>query len=158
MNGRLSQLVDVSSPQVLLAEHLRQYMLELQRAEKNLILAATDAEMDMYARQMETTERAISKDVEALKKLASEAGKAQIAAFEVAFANFQQISYQVREARRKNTNQQAFALSTGAGRELYYQAEGALRKLTQTNDNEAATLRKRADEAARQVALGARTV
>jgi methyl-accepting chemotaxis protein len=158
INERLSRLVDVSSSQVLFAEHLQQYILELQRAEKNLILAATDDEMETYARQMETTERAIGEDVEALKKLATDDGKAQITAFEAAFASFKQISYQVREARRQNTNHQAFVLSTGEGRELYDRAEAALRALTQFNDKEAATLRKRADEAARQVALGARTV
>jgi methyl-accepting chemotaxis protein len=158
MNERLRQLVDVASPQVLLAEHLQQYMLELQRAEKNLLLSTTDEEMATYTRQMETTERAIGEDIATLKKLASNKINAQIAAFEAAFANFKQISFQVREGRRKNTNQQAFVLSSGVGRELYDQAEAALRTLTQANDKEAATLRKRADESARQVALGGRTV
>ncbi|HEY7492029.1 MAG TPA: MCP four helix bundle domain-containing protein, partial [Candidatus Tectomicrobia bacterium] len=158
MNKRLSQLVDVSSPQVLLAEHLQQYMLELQREEKNLILSTTDEEMATYTEQMETTEQAIGEAIAGLKKLASDAINTQIGTFEAAFANFKQISSQIREGRRKNTNQQAFVLSAGVGRELYDRAEAALRMLTQANDKEAATLRKRADDSARQVALGGRTV
>jgi methyl-accepting chemotaxis protein len=157
MNERLSHLVDVSNSQVLLAEHLQQYMLKLQRAEKNLILSTTDAEMATYTEQMEATERAIGESLEQLKTLAAPIITPQVAAFEAAFASFKQISHQVREKRRQNTNQHAFSLSTGEGRALYDRAEVALRALTQVNDNEAATLRKRADEAARQVAMGGRT-
>jgi ABC-type lipoprotein release transport system permease subunit len=140
MHERLSHLVDVSSPQVLLAEHLQQYMLELQYAEKNLILSTTDEEMATYTKQMETTEWAIGKDIETLKKLASDEINAQIAAFEAAFANFKQILSQVREGHRKNTNQQAFVLLAGVGRELYDRAEAALRMLTQANDGSVSKL------------------
>jgi hypothetical protein len=157
MNERLSHLVDISSSQVLLAEHLQQSMLELQRTEKNLILSTTDVEMATYTEQMEATERTIGENLERLKILAAPIIKPRVAAFEAAFADFKRISHQVREKRRQNTNQQAFSLSTGEGRALYDRAEVALRTLTQVNDNEAATLRKRADESARQVAMGGRT-
>jgi methyl-accepting chemotaxis protein len=157
MNERLSHLVDIANSQVLLAEHLQQYMLELQRAEKNLILSTTDEEMATYTGQMEATERAIGESLERLKTLAAPIIKPRVVAFEAAFANFKHISHQVRAKRRQNTNQHAFSLSTGEGRALYDRAEAALRMLTQVNDHEAATLRKRADEAARQVAMGGRT-
>jgi methyl-accepting chemotaxis protein len=158
MNTRMNHLVEMSSAQVLLAERLQRSMLELHRAEKNLILASNDPAMETYAKQMEATEQAIATDIKALTQLTSEVGKEQIAAFEAAFTTFKEISQRVREARRKNTNQQAFALSTGDGRVLYNRAEVALRTLMERSEKEATTLRKRADEASRQVALGARTV
>ena len=116
MNTRMNHLVEMSSAQVLLAERLQRSMLELHRAEKNLILASNDPAMETYAKQMEATEQAIAIDIKALTQLTSEVGKEQIAAFEAAFTTFKGISQRVREARRKNTNQQAFALSTGAAR------------------------------------------
>jgi methyl-accepting chemotaxis protein len=66
MNTRMNHLVEMSSAQVLLAERLQRSMLELHRAEKNLILASNDPAMATYAKQMEATEQAIATDIKAL--------------------------------------------------------------------------------------------
>ena len=48
MQERLRYLVDVSSQRQLLTAQIQQHMFALHRAEKNMILAATDDEMHTY--------------------------------------------------------------------------------------------------------------
>ena len=134
MNDRLRHLVDISSRRELLAARIQQHMLALHRAEKNMILAATDADMTTYAAQMEVMEQTLAQELEKLKALVAAEDTRHIAAFETAFADFKQIATLVREARQKNTNQRAFALSVGTGRTLSTQAETALKAITERQD------------------------
>jgi len=158
MNDRLRHLVDISSRRELLAARIQQHMLALHRAEKNMILAATDEEMATYAEQMEVMEQTLAQELQKLKALVSEEDTRHIAAFETAFADFKQIATQVREARQKNTNQRAFALSVGTGRVLSIQAETILRVITQRYEQDLTRLTRLADVAASRVLLGAHVV
>jgi len=158
MNDRLRHLVDISSRRELLAARIQHHMLALHRAEKNMILAATDEEMTTYAGQMEVMGQTLAKELEKLKALVSEEDTRHLTAFEAAFADFKQIAAQVREARQKNTNQRAFALSVGTGRTLSIRAETILRLITQRHEQELTRLTKRADVAASRVLLGAHVV
>src|SRR5262249_36317126 len=81
-----------------------------------------------------------------------------IAAFEAAFADFKQISTLVREARQKNTNQKAFALSVGTGRTLSTQAEATLKRITERYEQDLTRLTTLANVATSRVLLGAHIV
>ena len=158
LNDRLRHLVDISSRRELLAARIQQHMLALHRAEKNMILAATDADMLAYAEQMQVMEQTLAQELETLKALVSEEDTRHLAAFETAFTDFKQIAAQVREARQKNTNQRAFALSVGPGRTLSIKAETILRVITQRHEQDLTRLTRLADVAASRVLLGAHVV
>src|SRR5215813_15567517 len=158
MQERLRYLVDVSSQRQLLTARIQQHMFALHRAEKNMILAATDDEMDTYIKQMEATEKTLGEELQTLTALVTKEGVGHIAAFRAAFADFKRITEQVREARRKNTNQRALALSVGTGRNLSVKAESMLSIITRRHEKDLAQSNKRADVAASRVLLGAHIV
>ncbi|MGE3538868.1 MAG: methyl-accepting chemotaxis protein [Candidatus Tectimicrobiota bacterium] len=158
MNRRLRHLVDISSRRELLAARVQQHLLALHRAEKNMILAATDGDMAAYAEQMEVMEQLLMLELGRLKEIIAEGDAKYIAAFETAFADFKQISAQVRAARQMNTNQRAFALSVGPGRTLSVKAETILRVITQRHEQDLARLTKRADAATSRALIGAHIV
>lgn len=158
INDRLRHLVDISSRRELLAARIQQHMLALHRAEKNMILAATDADMLTYAEQMQSVEQTLAQELDQLKALVPEEDTRYIVAFETAFADFKQIAAQVREARQKNTNQRAFALSVEPGRTLSIKAETILRVITHRHEQDLTRLSKIADVAASRVLLGAHVV
>ena len=134
LNDRLRHLVDISSRRELLAARIQQHMLALHRAEKNMILAATDADMARLRGADAGHGADPGTGVGKLKALVSEEDTRHLAAFETAFTDFKQIAAQVREARQKNTNQRAFALSVGPGRTLSIKAETILRVITQRHE------------------------
>jgi len=156
MNQRLQRLIDVSSQRQLLAARIQRFMLELHRLEKNMILAATDDEMNTYAQQMQTMEQALLATLDNLKAIVTATHQEGMAAFETAFASFKQISAQVREAREKNTNRRAFELSTGVGQELYDKTEAALTSLPDLGERRREQLSVAAEEAAQWVLTGER--
>jgi methyl-accepting chemotaxis protein len=156
LNQRLQQLVDVSSQRQLLAARIQQLMIDLHRGEKNLILAATDDEMTAYAQQMATTEHALGESLDKLKAIVTAANQENITAFETAFTRFKEISTQVRAAREKNTNQQAFVLSAGVGQELYEKADSALKSLPEIGDRRREQLSIAVEDATQRVLTGHR--
>jgi len=158
MQERLRYLVDVSSQRQLLTARIQQHMFALHRAEKNMILAATDDEMDTYIKQMEATEKTLGEELQTLTALVTKEGVGHIAAFRAAFADFKRITEQVREARRKNTNQRALALSVGTGRNLSVKAESMLSIITRRHEKDLTQLTKRAEDATSRALLGAHIV
>ena len=158
MQERLRYLVDVSSQRQLLTAQIQQHMFALHRAEKNMILAAIDDDMNAYVQQMEATEKTLGEELQKLSALVTKEGVGHIAAFQAAFADFKRIAGQVREARQKNTNQRAFALSVGTGRNLSVKAESMLSIITRRYEKDLTQLTKRADIAASRVLLGAHIV
>jgi methyl-accepting chemotaxis protein WspA len=133
-------------------------MLALHRGEKNMILAATDADMATYAAQMEAMEETLIQELAKLKAIVPEEDAGHLAAFVTAFRDFKQIATQVREARHKNTNQRAFALSVGTGRTLSIRAEIMLKVITRRHEQELTRVTRLADVAASRVLLGAHIV
>jgi methyl-accepting chemotaxis protein len=158
MHERLRYLVDVSSQRQLLTARIQQHMFALHRAEKNMILAATDDDMDTYVQQMEATEKTLGEELQTLSALVTKEGGGHIAAFQAAFADFKRIAERVREARQKNTNQRAFALSVGTGRTLSIKAEAMLTLVTRRHEKDLTQLTKRANVAVSRVLLGAHIV
>ena len=55
-NDRLHHLVDISSQRQLLAGRIQQHLLELHRAEKNMILTSTGDEMGEFESEFDHTE------------------------------------------------------------------------------------------------------
>lgn len=134
INNRLHHIVQVTSARQLLSARIEQDLLAIHRAEKNLILAETEAEMDEFAASMGDFEASMFERLHELEEIASPSGKQQIEAFRAEYDRFASYSRQVREASRRNTNKQASELSAGSGREQFEAAEALLRSIAQQND------------------------
>jgi len=158
INRQLNNIVDVTSTRALLAARVQQDMLVAHRAEKNLILAQTTEEMDQYATVIDNSHKTVEEKVAQLAELATAEGQQKIAEFRKIYETFQTTSDQVRQLSRKNTNKQAFDLSSGKGREQYDQAEAVLKSIADRNDAENTAAAQAGDAAATRALSGARMV
>ncbi|MFT4607142.1 MAG: CheY-like chemotaxis protein [Urechidicola sp.] len=100
-------------------------VVQYQRAEKNLILAPTQAAMDIYIQVMSDLESEIDRRFAQLQE-ALETGNENIDAFQkskAAYKIYREHNSQVRKLSRENGNRRAFDLATGEGRQLAGEAE-----------------------------------
>lgn len=118
------RLLKVKAKKGSLATKISKNLVEMQRGEKNLILAKSQEEMDEYARAIETYEEDMLGQLEELKQMADAGMEVnQIEAFEKNYDRYMQLSKQVRDYSRENGNTRAFDLASGTGKQLLTQAE-----------------------------------
>ena len=129
MKGSVNQLVDVSSTKVKLAARINQNILEINRAEKNLIQSKTTADMDQYAAYIDSEEAILKSRLSQLKGLVSESGKAKIEQFDEAWAKYGAVNMEVRSLSRLNSNLKAADLSSGDSRHAFELAQQDLAQL-----------------------------
>jgi methyl-accepting chemotaxis protein len=127
-----------SGERVRVSSHLLRNAVEFQRAEKNLILAANQQEMDGYAKAMEKVDREIGSRFNELDQLVDQAGRVELQAAREAYAAYREINEQVRELSRENGNKRAFELASGKGRALADEAEGYIAKIVEQNEQDMA--------------------
>jgi methyl-accepting chemotaxis protein len=129
MKGSVNQLVDVSSTKVKLAARINQNILEINRAEKNLILSKTTADMDQFAAYIESEEAILKSRLSQLRGLVSESGKAKIEQFDEVWAKYNAVSMEVRSQSLLNSNIKAADLSSGDSRHAFELAQQDLAQL-----------------------------
>jgi len=152
VNDRLEDIVSVSAERMKLAARIRQDLLAIHRAEKNLILAETREEMEAFARDIEEQQSGMLDRLDQLEALTTtEEGTQRLADFRASFERFSGLSDTVREQALRNTNVRAFDLSAGEAREHYDAAEETVRAISQrsseTVEGLAEDLAENADEA-----------
>ena len=151
MNNRINRIVDVSAQRVLLAAQIKGDLAEIHRNEKNLVLAESEERMDEHIDRSEGREEEMLDRLSELEQIATDEGLAEIESFRDSYQRFDDVSSDVAENTRRNTNNKAYALSSGAGRSKYEAAESRLRDLAESNqkavDKITARLKDGADEA-----------
>jgi CheY-like chemotaxis protein/signal transduction histidine kinase len=120
---------------IKLSARLLRNIVEYQRAEKNLLLAPTPADKDIYMRIMLDLEVDIDRRFDQLQTVL-ETGNENMNAFhqsKQAYQNYRAHSTQVRQLSRENGNRRAFDLATGEGRQLADRAERQLNIVVEEN-------------------------
>jgi methyl-accepting chemotaxis protein len=158
MNDRITGLVDVSAEKVKLAARINQNLLEVTRAEKNLILADTQQEMDTYAKATEGFRQEMEERRADLRELADDAGKAKLDQFGAVWKDYLAVNKEVRDLARLNSNVRARELSQGKARETYDKAAAAIAAIVEKNEAEMGTATDVAGmrDIAEKMKLGAR--
>ena len=120
------------------AADLKENLLSLQRAEKNMILATNQAKMDEYAENAEKHERDFNSGLAGLERIS--AGEEMIIVQELReqFGDYLSLHNQVVELTRENGNVKAFDLASGKGRELVDRATGYIAKIVESNEQDMA--------------------
>ncbi|MBD3273778.1 MAG: hypothetical protein GF372_00605, partial [Candidatus Marinimicrobia bacterium] len=122
-----------------LATKISKNLVEMQRGEKNLILATTQEDMDSFAAAIESYEQELFNELNALSDLIeTNFEQQQVDAFEQNFQQYATLSQQVRELSRENGNSRAFELAANQGREIIDQAEVKIRELVVLNEEQMA--------------------
>jgi|GEM_PF-911623 len=129
MNKMMGRVVNRTAEKVKLAARVNQNLLEISRAEKNIILASTQEEMDEYAAFSDQAAEEMRRRREQLRELADERGRERLDEFAAAWDEYLGINRQVRDLARLNSNVRASELSRSQARRAFDEAAGTLREL-----------------------------
>jgi methyl-accepting chemotaxis protein len=158
MNTRLNRIVDVSAQKIKLAGHINSDMLEVVRAEKNILMAKTQTERDAFVTEIEEHHAAMEAEQAELEKLVDAQGLQQLQQFDEAWQEYLTLNEQVQElARDESTQQQAIDLSQGAARQAINKAQGYMTAIVDKNEADLAVDKQESDAnfaLARNVMLG----
>ena len=149
-NGRLNRLVDVQAEKVKLAARINRNLVEIHRAEKNLILSDTRKEMDEYAAGILEYKTDLEDRLVLLTHLADEQERSTLHQFKMDYQAFLQINSQVQAlilgapgpvmdgkssiGDTPRAHSRAIDLSRGKGRDAYDRAAKAIRAIVEGND------------------------
>lgn len=110
INQNLNKIVEQDAEKVKLAARMQQSLLEMHRAEKNLILAITQADMDEYTKNYEDAKKDVEDRRVKLRELVDDVNKAKLDQFRSSYQEFQKVSEEVQALTRENSNQKAKTL------------------------------------------------
>jgi methyl-accepting chemotaxis protein len=142
--------------QIDLAGRINRNLVEIQRAEKNIILATTQEEMDVFSNDIGVINGKMQSRLDELKGQLDAEGRSLIMDFQNRFSAYTVLNKEVRDISRENGNKRAFLLSTTEGSQLADKAEELLMVITQKNDDEQSEALENLLSAQTQLKLGAR--
>lgn len=158
LNDRLNHVVDVPVEKMLLAERLKQDLLSVTRAEKNLILAPTQEAMDEHARLIDATLDGMETKLDALRRLTDTQGRQSLDDFAQIWArwrdNYGEVETLARSHTDATTDARAFAQAVEVGWPLAQASEAALDTLIAKNQDDLARQRARSAQRYRQAYSG----
>lgn len=107
INDNLNRIVNEDAEKVKLAGRLQQNLLEMHRAEKNIILSRTEADINEYSKNYEDSKKELERIRIQLRELVDDSNKATLDQFRSAYQEFQKISEEVQSLGKQNTNEKA---------------------------------------------------
>ncbi len=138
VNTMLTSIVKGSAHEVRLADRIDQSLLEITRAEKDLILTESREEKEKYAGYIDRLLKEMQGELEELKNLSDEEGKAMLRTFAASWEEYLGVHKQVRELALLNSNVKAEKLSEGEARQAFGKAVAAIAAVVEENRREAA--------------------
>ena len=146
INNRLNRVVDVVSTRQLLSAQIKQDVLRINRAEKNLILSTSPEEMDKHEENIDKYEAEMNQRLDQLVSIATPEGKNSVDKFKETYSDWKKIDLEVQNLSRQASNSKAIDLSTGEGRVLTDKIEAEITDIVDRNDEEMVKERKISDK------------
>jgi methyl-accepting chemotaxis protein len=153
-----SALADNAASRVKLGARIKQDMLAVSRAEKNIILAKTTKEMDEYASFTAQTRSEMQERRLQLRELADAEGQIKLDQFGDIWEKYLAVNDKIRDHARKLENTKAFALASSEGRDFTDQADRVITAMVDKNDVMATEAASQASNAASRALLAARII
>jgi methyl-accepting chemotaxis protein len=135
LNNLLNNIVNISSEKIKLAARINQDLLAISRAEKNIILAKTQAEMDIYSANTAEENTNMTERRNRLRELLDDDGKVLLDQFASTWDKYITVNTEIRALARLNSNKVAAALSQGEARLAYDGASNLVRSFVERADN-----------------------
>jgi methyl-accepting chemotaxis protein len=135
INKLLEDVVDVSAEKVKLSARINQNLLAISRAEKNIILAKTHEEMDVFSANTTTENTEMTERRVKLRTLIDDDGKVILDQFSNIWDEYITINAEIRKLARLNSNKIAGELSKGEARAAFDAASKEVRALVEISDN-----------------------
>jgi len=129
-----TQNIIVAARKALLASRIVGQMLEIHRAQKNVLLALNTEEMDVQAKTAALFKGEIAGNMKELQANASADEKVLLDKFQEGWNKFMTLDDQVVKIRNERGPERAAALSIGKGKELADKAEELMAAIVVAND------------------------
>jgi methyl-accepting chemotaxis protein len=149
---------DNAASRVKLGARIKQDMLAISRAEKNIILAKTRKDMDEYADFMASTRKDMQERRSLLRDLADTDGQVKLDQFADSLDKYLKVNDKIRAYARSNQNDKAFLLASTEGRELTDLADRYITAIVNRNDDINSEASLQATNAANRALLAARII
>lgn len=151
-------LADDAASRVKLGARIKQDMLAISRAEKNIILAKSTKEMDEYSDFTAATRKDMQERRLLLRDLADADGQVKLDQFSDTWDKYLKVNDKIREYARNNENSKAFALASNEGRELTDLADRYITAIVDINDDVNSAASVQATNAGSRALLAARII
>jgi methyl-accepting chemotaxis protein len=135
INKLLEGVVDVSAEKIKLSAHINQNLLAISRAEKNIILAKTQEDMDVFSENTALVNADMTERRVKLRGLIDDDGKVLLDKFSNLWDEYITINTEVRALARLNSNKVAGELSRSEARTAFDAASNEIRALVGRADN-----------------------
>lgn len=116
INDSLNNLIDNEATKVALSARIQQNIIEMLRAEKNLIMANTQEEMDGFEKEFDAAKNEIDARRGELRNLVSDENKVVLDNFKMKYDAYVDVYKKVVAYTRENSNVKAKALLRGDAR------------------------------------------
>ncbi len=136
INDSLNKIVGVSSEKVKLSDRVRQDLLSISRAEKNMILDDSDSGMQKYIAEMDASDVRLKDRLSKLDLLVDARGKEGLKRFHELYAQYMETNKEVRRLALLNSSVRAVNLASTKGREASEKAMADLQLLIDKNEKE----------------------
>ncbi|MCV2886341.1 methyl-accepting chemotaxis protein [Aestuariibacter sp. AA17] len=134
MNSRIDTIVDGSAMKIKLGARLNQGVIAVQRAEKNIILAKSQQDMNEYIENIASIRNDMQSRRAQLRELVDENGQRYLDEFAEVWEKYLGVNQQVIDFALSLQNQDAFSLSSNQGRELNDKASELIAKIVDVNE------------------------
>jgi methyl-accepting chemotaxis protein len=128
--------VRLAANKIRLTTSINRNLVEIQRDEKNMILATELTDIEAFATEIDETQSALSDRLTRLRLIISNEEIPVFDSFIKKYNRYIVLHQQVRDATRENGNQRAFELSANKGRELSDKASVLMTVLVKKAESE----------------------
>jgi methyl-accepting chemotaxis protein len=128
--------VRLAANKIRLTTSINRNLVEIQRDEKNMILATELTDIEAFATEIDETQSALSDRLARLRLIISNEEIPVFDSFIKKYNRYMVLHQQVRDATRENGNQRAFELSANKGRELSDKASVLMTVLVKKAESE----------------------
>jgi methyl-accepting chemotaxis protein len=135
INRLLENISAVSAEKMKLSARINQNLLAISRAEKNIILAKTQEEMDVFSANTATENTEMNDRRIKLRALVDDDGKVLLDQFSNLWDEYITINTEVRTLARLNSNKVAADISKGEARTAFDAASKEVRSFVERADN-----------------------
>ena len=113
LNDRMNRIVDVAAGKSKLASLMKQKLVSITRAEKNLILAKSEEEMDRYVKTIDETLGDLDENTNQLRDLVTDETRRQLDQFKQTWGQWRENHREIRRLTTMNSDVRAKDLSVG---------------------------------------------
>lgn len=144
--GKTVEKLQEIALRIQLAARINRNLVEIQRAEKNLILSTKKSEMEGYVQFSEAIQEDMLGRVEQLLELISAENKQRIILFKERLRQYLTLHQQITELTQENSNNNAVALTFGVARDQIQQATTIISQIAERSEENMRKEKSNSDE------------